>query len=84
MAGHRVDDFLAGLGACGFLAQMSMTRAYRLGNALVAGALSYSTIVFATVATIFIWNERLSWFVWAGMAVIIVAGIMALRAERRG
>ena len=75
---------LAGLGACGFLAQMAMTRAYRLGNALVAGALSYSTIVFATIATIVLWNERLSWAEWAGMAIIIVAGVLALRAERRG
>jgi drug/metabolite transporter (DMT)-like permease len=74
---------LAGLGACGFFAQMAMTRAYRTGNALVAGALSYSTIVFGTVATIFLWDERLSGFEWAGMAVIIAAGLLALRAERR-
>ena len=74
---------LAGLGACGFFAQMAMTRAYRTGNALVAGALSYSTIVFATLATIFIWDEHLSWREWAGMAVIVGAGILALRAERR-
>ena len=74
---------LAGLGACGFFAQMAMTRAYRLGNALVAGALSYSTIVFGTLATLLLWDERLSPFEWAGMAVIVAAGIMALRAERR-
>ena len=74
---------LAGLGACGFFAQMAMTRAYRTGNALVAGALSYSTIVFGTVATIFLWDERLAWLEWLGMAVIIAAGIMAMRAERR-
>ena len=74
---------LAGLGACGFFAQMAMTRAYRSGNALVAGALSYSTIVFGTVATIFLWDERLSPLEWGGMVVIIAAGIMAMRAERR-
>jgi drug/metabolite transporter (DMT)-like permease len=73
---------LVGLGICGFLAQMSMTRAYRTGNALVAGALSYSTIV-CTVATLFVWDERLEWLEWGGMAVIVAAGIMALRAERR-
>jgi len=73
---------LAGLGACGFFAQMAMTRAYRLGNALVAGALSYSTIVFGTLATLFLWDERLSRLEWAGMAVIVAAGLLALRAER--
>ena len=74
---------LAGLGACGFFAQMAMTRAYRLGNALVAGALSYSTIVFGTFATLFLWNERLAWLEWTGIAVIVTAGLLALRAERR-
>ena len=74
---------LAGLGACGFFAQMTMTRAYGRGNALVVGAFSYSTIVFGTLATIFLWDERLSVFEWAGMAVIIAAGMMAMRAGRR-
>lgn len=85
---HRVHAgnawILVGLGLCGFLAQMAMTRAYRLGNTLVVGALSYSTIVFGTVFTIVLWNERLSWLEWSGMAVIVGAGLLALHAERKG
>jgi drug/metabolite transporter (DMT)-like permease len=74
---------LGGLGVSGFFAQMAMTRAYRTGNTLVVGAFSYSTIVFGTVATIVLWDERLSLFEWSGMAVIVAAGLLALRAGRR-
>ena len=74
---------LLGLGACGTLAQLSMTRAYRTGNTLVVGALSYSTIVFATAATIVLWNDRLLPMEWAGMAVIVASGIIAMRVEKK-
>ena len=74
---------IVGLGLAGFLAQMALTRAYRTGNTLVVGAYSYSAVVFATVATIVIWDERLGWLEWGGMAVIIASGILAMRAERK-
>lgn len=74
---------IAGLGVSGFLAQMALTRAYRTGNTLVVGAYSYSAVLFATVATIVLWDERLAWMEWGGMAVIIVSGILAMRAERK-
>jgi drug/metabolite transporter (DMT)-like permease len=74
---------LAGLGACGTLAQLTMTRAYRTGNTLVVGAFSYSTIVFATVATIVLWDDRLTALEWVGMAVIVGSGIIAMRVEKK-
>jgi S-adenosylmethionine uptake transporter len=74
---------LLGIGLCGTLAQLAMTRAYRTGNTLVVGAFSYSTIVFATVATIVLWNERIGWLEFAGMAVIVASGVMAMRVEKK-
>ncbi|HSJ99312.1 MAG TPA: DMT family transporter, partial [Myxococcota bacterium] len=74
---------LAGLGLSGFLAQLALTRAYRTGNTLVVGAFSYSAIVFATIATIVVWDERLGALEWAGMAVIVAGGIIAMRVERK-
>ena len=74
---------LLGLGLVGLLAQLAMTRAYRTGNTLVVGALSYSTIVFGTIATIAIWSDTLTWLEWAGMAVIIASGILAMRVEKK-
>jgi drug/metabolite transporter (DMT)-like permease len=74
---------LAGVAICGTLAQLTMTRAYRTGKTLVVGALSYSTIIFATAATIVLWNDRLTALEWAGMGIIILSGIIAMRVEKK-
>jgi drug/metabolite transporter (DMT)-like permease len=74
---------LAGMGVCGTGAQLAMTRAYRTGNTLVVGALSYSTLVFGAVATMLVWKERLATAEWLGMLVIVASGILAMRAERK-
>jgi S-adenosylmethionine uptake transporter len=74
---------LLGIGLCGTLAQLAMTRAYRTGNTLVVGAFSYTTIVFATLATVVLWNERIGWLEVAGMAVIVASGVMAMRPEKK-
>ena len=74
---------LLGLGLCGTLAQLAMTRAYRTGNTLVVGAFSYSTIVFATVATLVIWRDPVDAIEVAGMAVIVASGVLAMRVEKK-
>lgn len=74
---------LLGIGACGTTAQLAMTRAYRTGNTLVVGSFSYSTIVFATIFTIVLWDEGLTPLEWAGMAVIVASGLIAMRVEQQ-
>jgi drug/metabolite transporter (DMT)-like permease len=74
---------LLAIGVCGTGAQLAMTRAYRTGHTLVVGALSYSTIVFATAFTYVLWDERLEALEWAGMAVIIASGMLAMRVEKK-
>jgi drug/metabolite transporter (DMT)-like permease len=74
---------VVGIGFCGTMAQLAMTRAYRTGNTLVVGSLSYSTLVFGAIATFFVWNERLAPLELAGMAVIIASGILAMRVEKK-
>jgi drug/metabolite transporter (DMT)-like permease len=74
---------LLGLGLCGTLAQLAMTRAYRTGNTLVVGAFSYSAVLFATLFTLVIWRERIGWLEAAGIAVIIASGVMAMRVEKK-
>ena len=74
---------LAGVGLCGTLAQLAMTRAYRTGNTLVVGAFSYSAVLFATLFTLAIWRERIGWLEAAGIAVIIASGVMAMRVEKK-
>ena len=74
---------VGGLGLCGTMGQLAMTRAYRTGNTLVVGAFSYSTIVFASIATLAIWQQSLSPLEWGGMAVIVASGLLAMRVERK-
>ena len=74
---------LAGVGVAGTLGQLSMTRAYRTGNTLVVGAFSYSTIVFASLATLAIWQDPITPLEWGGMAVIVASGLLAMRVEKK-
>ena len=74
---------LVGLGASGTLGQVCMTRAYRMGNTLVVGAYSYSTIVFAMAMGMVLWSDRLTPLEWAGIAVIVASGLIAMRVEKK-
>jgi drug/metabolite transporter (DMT)-like permease len=75
---------LAGLGLAATIAQLAMTRAYHSGNTLVVGAFAYSTVVFASLAGIFFFNEVLPPVAWIGMVIIIASGLLAKRADRKG
>jgi drug/metabolite transporter (DMT)-like permease len=70
---------LLGLGGSATLAQLAMTRAYRTGRTLVVGSLAYSTIVFASLFGMLLWDETLGLASWLGMAFIIASGVLSLR-----
>ncbi len=70
---------LLGLGASATFAQLAMTRAYRLGATAVVSVLAYSTIAFAALFGMWLWDETLPLSGWAGMALIISSGVIALR-----
>lgn len=74
---------LLGIGLSATLAQMAMTRAYRLGNTLVTANLQYTGIVFSSWIGVFFWGDRLDWFGWAGIAIILASGIMATFYNQR-
>jgi len=68
---------LIGIGITATLAQLAMTRAYRTGTTLVVTSLGYSTVLFAGIWGILIWNEILPPVAWLGMALIIAGGAMS-------
>lgn len=70
---------LAGIGACATFAQLAMTRAHRSGATLMVGTFSYSTIAFAALFGILLWDEALSPSGWAGMALIVASGVLSLK-----
>lgn len=70
---------LLGLGVTATLAQLALTRAYRLGNALTVGSLAYSTVIFASLFGVVLWHEVLPLQAWLGMGLIVVSGLLSVR-----
>lgn len=74
---------LLGLGTTATLAQLAMTRAYRLGNTLVVGSLAYSTVVFASLLGILLWGETLVPTSWLAIGLIVASGVISTWATAR-
>jgi drug/metabolite transporter (DMT)-like permease len=70
---------LLGLAATATFAQIAMTHAYRVGQTQVISTLSYSTIVFASLFGLLLWQETLPFNGWFGIALIIASGMLSLR-----
>ena len=65
------------IGFAALMAQMAMTRAYRVGKVLVVANLQYTGIVFSSMWGLALWGDRFGWHVWLGIAVILASGIAA-------
>lgn len=68
---------LLSIGVTATIAQIAMTRAYRLGSTLVTANLQYSGIIFSSVWGILVWGDVLSWHGWLGIMIILASGITA-------
>ncbi|MBZ2208901.1 DMT family transporter [Massilia soli] len=68
---------LVAVGFCATIAQMAMTRAYRVGNVLVVANLQYTGIIFSSLWGMALWGDVFDWHVWLGMGVILVSGVAA-------
>ncbi len=68
-----------GIGVTATLAQLAISRAHRGSNIIIVGALSYSTVLFAGLMDLFLWDDRLPISAWVGMGLIIVGGLLSIR-----
>ena len=68
---------LLAIGGAALMAQMAMTRAYRVGKVLVVANLQYTGIVFSSMWGLLLWGDRFDWHVWLGIGVILASGIAA-------
>ena len=73
--------FLVGLSAT--LAQIAMTKSYGSGNLLLSSILSFSGIVFACIFSVLIFNDTTEATTYAGIAIIIAAGVWASIITKR-
>lgn len=74
---------LLGIGISATLAQLALTRAYGKGTTLVAGALSYSTVVFSSLLGVIVWDEILPFSSWFAIALIVLSGLLSIKAVPR-
>lgn len=81
----RMTDvpLLLAMGATATMGQLAMTRAYRLGNTMAVGALAYSTVGFAALYGVIVFGDRLPLVSWAGMLLIVIAGLVSIKASRK-
>ncbi|MDV6345779.1 DMT family transporter [Nitrosomonas sp. Is37] len=70
---------LVGVGITATLAQLALTRAYRVGKTMVVGALAYSTVLFAGLWDAFFWHDIQPISAWMGMGMIVLGGVLSLR-----
>jgi len=69
---------LVGVGTAGLFGQLAMTRAFGHGSALLTAALQYTTIIFAALIGMGFWADHLDNLAWAGMGMIIFAGLLSV------
>lgn len=80
----RLQDWplLFAMGLTATLAQLAMTRAYRLGDTLTVGTLAYSNVAFSALYGMVLFGDRLPLAAWLGMLLIVSAGVISVRASR--
>ena len=78
MTGARMLDMLA-VGVLGLVGQLAMTRAYKEGRKFLVSSLAYATVVFAALLGLLLGQGDLPVWSWLGMALIILAGVMAAK-----
>ncbi|WP_300456457.1 DMT family transporter [Accumulibacter sp.] len=83
---HPVDlrsgSLLVGVAAFATAAQLAMTRAYTGSQTLLAAALAYSTVVFASLFGIILWHETPDRSTWLAIGLIVLSGLAATRFSR--
>jgi S-adenosylmethionine uptake transporter len=74
---------LLAIGLLATIAQMMMTRAYRIGRTLSNASLQYLGIVFSFAFGVLLFNDPVTGMALVGMALIIVAGLAATLLRSR-
>lgn len=65
-----------GIGASATVAQLCLTRAYRVGRTFVAASLSYLTVVFSSLLGVWWLGDTLHWQEVLGMGIIVASGML--------
>lgn len=75
--------WLVPIGVLASLGQWCMTRAYSRGATLLVANLQYSGLVFAAFYSLLLFGDQIELMAWAGMALIVVSGLVATALRTR-
>ncbi|NSL56917.1 DMT family transporter [Uliginosibacterium aquaticum] len=69
--------YLIAVGLCGGLGQLTLSRAFGRGRAIVTASVGYSTVIFSSLYGALLWGDRISLLSTLGIAMIIVASLIS-------
>ena len=69
--------YLAGIGISAMIAQLAMTRAYKVGKKFTVASLSYLTVVFSALSGVLLFGDKITWQEVAGMVIIVAGGVFS-------
>ncbi|WP_051229383.1 DMT family transporter [Paludibacterium yongneupense] len=70
---------LGGVGVCGLLGQLAMTRAYRDGGKFLVASFAYLTVAFSALWGFFCWGDALGVDSLAAIGLIVLSGVISAR-----
>lgn len=80
----RADDawVIAGVGLTGFLGQVAITEAFRLGEASIVAPFEYSALAWGLCLDLLVWQVLPDGWTFAGAGIIVASGLYLIRRER--
>lgn len=79
-AGHW--PVIALIGLSGAIGQVTLTHAFRLGEASQVAPLEYTALVWVVLIDLIVWNVLPDAMTWLGAGVIVLSGLYLFRRER--
>ena len=73
---------IAMVGACGAVAQVALTQAFRRGEASLIAPLEYTALVWAVGLDLLLWGVLPDTWTWVGAGIIVASGLYLLRREK--
>jgi S-adenosylmethionine uptake transporter len=70
------------MAVCGYTGSVMIIKAYRISPVIVISPMQYSQIFWAALTSAFIFNEVVTPATWAGLLVIVGAGLYILHSSR--
>jgi len=75
--------WILAMGAVATLGQLALTRAYRTAPTGKVGIYVYSSVIYGAIMGWLFWDEIPLWSTWLGSALIISAGLINIRKQRK-